>query len=226
MEKAEPSLDFLTVHTHLSLTHLAIMPAQIYKIIPLIPSTLTVHFRLSSFITGILILVFPPPLIWLSSVVFLCCAITQIQKLAPAATALSLGKTRTNMKAIWWENGIAGSKVPSSRKGWGARCVTDLAECLLISFSSNQLSLVVPVTRKVNAQSHSLILVHKSDAAIACKRSQLGDNLAVQAPGFVKLFTCKSNYLMPCYLLLAFFLAFAVLYPIAWWNACFYMPFL
>lgn len=75
----------------------------------------------------------------------------------------------------------------------------------MVSFSSNQLSLVVPVTRKVNAQSHSLILVHKSDAVIACERSQLGDNLEAQASGLVRLFACKSNFLMAWYLLLAFF---------------------
>lgn len=116
MEKAEPSLDLPTGYTHLSLTHPVIMPAPIDKTIPLLPPTLTVDFRLSFFITGILILVFPPPLIWLSSVVFLCCAITQNQKLAPAATAFSLGKTRTNMKVICWENGIAGRKSAQQQK--------------------------------------------------------------------------------------------------------------
>lgn len=66
MEKAEPSLDLLTAHTHLSLTHPAIMPTPIYKTVPLLLLTLTVHFRLYSFITGILILVFPRPLVWSS----------------------------------------------------------------------------------------------------------------------------------------------------------------
>lgn len=125
--KGWAQLGSLTEHTHLSLSHPTIMPAPIYKTIPLLPATLTVYLRLSSFITEIAILVFPPSVMWLSSVVFLCCPITQIQQLAPAATAFSLGKTRTNMKAICWENSIAGRKVPSSRKGQGTRCVTDLA---------------------------------------------------------------------------------------------------
>lgn len=86
---------------------------------------------------------------------------------------------------------------------WG---VTHLAEHLLISFSSNQLSLAAPVIRKASAQTHSLILLYKWDSAIACGRSQFGDKLAAQVSGLVRTFCAlcsyKSNYLMTWCLLL------------------------